>query len=60
MCGAIHFLSSARLGVLQRHAVNSEQSPSGAADNNAISDDGDAGMTHFGSDQQGVGTSMIF
>jgi hypothetical protein len=36
------------------------QSPAGTADNEAISDDGDAGMTHFGSDQQGVGTSMIF
>jgi hypothetical protein len=29
-------------------------SPAGATDSEAISDDGDAGMTHFGSDQQGV------
>jgi hypothetical protein len=34
--------------------------PAGTVDNEAISDDGDAGMTHFGSNQQGVGTSMIF
>jgi hypothetical protein len=34
--------------------------PAGAVDNEAISDDGDAGMAHFGSDQQGVETSMIF
>jgi hypothetical protein len=35
-------------------------SPVGAVDNEAFSDDGDAGLTHFGNDQQGVGTSMIF
>ena len=44
-----------------RPAANSwADSPTGAVDNEAISDDGDAGMTHFGSDQQGVGTSMSF
>jgi hypothetical protein len=34
--------------------TDSSLSGSGAADSEAISDDGDAGMAHFGIDQQGL------
>lgn len=40
---------------LHRAGFDQPELIAGAADNDAIGDDGDAGMTRFGSDQQGVG-----